>query len=92
MNSKIKVDWSLFDEFIKKSKYDENLFYFENINLLDEKIKEEEYLKLKSLFDNGYMGEYKKEIGKFLKENYEHYKKYEVLNIQMKDLNNLKIF
>lgn len=77
MNSKIKVDWSLFDEFIKKSKYDENFFYFENINLLDEKIKEEEYLKLKSLFDNGYMEEYKKEIGKFLKENYEHYKKYE---------------
>ena len=77
MNSKVKVDWSLFDEFIKKSKFDENFFFFENINLLDNKTKEEIYIKLKTLYDKGDMKEYKNELGKFLKEHYEHYRKYE---------------
>ena len=65
MNSKVKVDWSLFDEFIKKSKFDENFFFFENINLLDNKTKEEIYIKLKTLYDKGDMKEYKNELGKF---------------------------
>ena len=69
MNSKVKVDWSIYDEYVKKSKYDENFLFFENINLLDEKIKEEEYLKLKSLYDKGEIEKYKNEIGKFLKDN-----------------------
>ena len=77
MNSKVKVDWSLFDEFIKKSKFDENFFFFENINLLDNKTKEEIYIKLKMLYDKGDMKEYKNELGKFLKDHYEHYRKYE---------------
>lgn len=77
MNSKVKVDWSLFDEIIKKSKYEENFFFFENMNLLDEKLKEEEYIKLKSLYDKGDIKEYKNNIGSFLKSHYEHYRKYE---------------
>ncbi len=69
MNSKVKVDWSIFDEYTKKSKYGENFYFFENMNLLDEKTKEELYLKLKSLYDNGEIAKYREEIGKFLKDN-----------------------
>ena len=77
MNSKVKIDWSLFDEYTKNSKYEENFFFFENMNLLSEKIKEKEYLKLKNLYDNNDMQKYKEEIGKFFKENFKKYKKYE---------------
>ena len=69
MNSKVKVDWSIYDEYAKKSKYDENFLFFENMNFLDEKIKEEKYLKLKSLYDKGDIKKYKDEIGRLLKEN-----------------------
>ena len=69
MNSKVKIDWSYFDEYAKKSKYDENFLFFENMNFLDEKIKEEKYLKLKSLYDKGDIQKYKDETGRLLKEN-----------------------
>ena len=39
MNSKVKIDWSYFDEYVKKSNYDENFIYFENMNLIEEKEK-----------------------------------------------------
>ena len=77
MNSPIKIDWSYFDEFVKNSKYDENFFFFENMNLLEEKEKQKEYLKLKDLYDKGKTEKYKEELGKFLKENNEKYRKYE---------------
>ena len=38
MNSKIKFDWSLFDEYVKNIKYDENFFYFNEFNMINEKI------------------------------------------------------
>ena len=47
------------------------------MNLLSEKMKEKEYLKLKNLYDNNDIQKYKEEIGKFFKENYKKYKKYE---------------
>ena len=68
MNSKVKVDWSIYDEYVKKSKYDENFLFFENMNFLDEKLKEEKYLKLKSLYDKGEIQKYKDEVCIFLKE------------------------
>ena len=77
MNSSVKVDWSYFDEYVKNSKYDENFFFFENMNLLDEKVKNDEYLKLKELYDKGDVQKYKDELQKFLKENIKVYKKYE---------------
>ena len=77
MDSPVKVDWSYFDEYMKHSKYDENFFYFENMNLLDEKEKENEYLILKDLYDKGDMEKYKIELGRFLKEKDPVYKKYE---------------
>ena len=77
MNSLVKVDWSYFDEYNKNTIYDENFFYFENMNLLDEKIKEAEYLKLKNLYHKGKLKEFKDEIGRFIKENKKDYIKYE---------------
>ena len=37
MNSKIKFDWSIFDDFVKNIKYDEN-FYYHKINYIHKKI------------------------------------------------------
>ena len=93
LNSKIKVDWSLFDNYVNESNYDENFFFFDNIDLLNNKEKEEEYLKLKNLYDKGDMVEYKSELGKFLKEKYnngfESYKHvYERFNEFVKFLKN----
>ena len=72
MNSEIKVDWSLFDEYVNKSNYDENFFYFENIDLLEEKEKNEVYLKLKNLYDNENIKEYKDELKKLITEKYKN--------------------
>ena len=77
MNSSVKVDWSYFDEYIKNSKYAENFFFFENMNLLDEKVKQEEYFKLKELYDKEDIKKYKDELQRFLKENYKVFSKYE---------------
>ena len=53
LNSKIKIDWSLFDNYIKRIKYDENFFYFENFDNIEENQKDDIYIKLKNLYDNG---------------------------------------
>ena len=50
MNSKIKVDWSLFDEYVKTIKYDENFYYFDNFDCYE---SNEMYQKLKNIYDNG---------------------------------------
>jgi len=50
MNSKIKVDWSLFDEYVKTIKYDENFYYFDNFDCYE---SSEMYQKLKNIYDNG---------------------------------------
>jgi len=50
MNSKIKVDWSLFDEYVKTIKYDENFYYFDNFDCYE---RNEMYQKLKNIYDNG---------------------------------------
>ena len=52
LNSKVKIDWSIFDEYVKNIKYDENFFYFENFDNLEEKEKNDIYIKLKDLYDN----------------------------------------
>lgn len=69
MNSKVKIDWSYFDNYVKEINYDENFFYFENINLIDEKEKNEEYLKLKKLYEEKDEKKgYKEELKRFLEE------------------------
>jgi broad specificity phosphatase PhoE len=53
MNSIIKIDWSLFDEYVKGIKYDENFFYFDNFDCFDEEKKNETYKILKEIYDKG---------------------------------------
>jgi len=50
MNSKIKVDWSLFDEYVKTIKYDENFYYFDNFDCYE---GNEMYQKLNNIYNNG---------------------------------------
>jgi broad specificity phosphatase PhoE len=50
MNSKIKIDWSLFDEYVKNIKYDENFYYFDNFDCYEGK---EMYQELKNIYNNG---------------------------------------
>ena len=60
LNSKIKIDWSVFDEYVKQTKYDENFFYFENFDCFDENEKNKKYLELKKYYDNGEIDKLKK--------------------------------
>ena len=76
-NSKVKIDWTYFDEYVKQSKYEENFIYFENMNLIDEKEKNEEYLKLKELYNKGDLKPFKEELGKFLYEKNKTFPRYE---------------
>ena len=62
--SKVKFDWSLFDEYIKSIKYDENFFYFNEFNMIDDKIKDEYYKKLKNYNDKGKISLIEKELEK----------------------------
>ena len=80
MDSKVKVDWTYFDNYIKEKNYDENFFYFENIDLVDEKEKNKEYSKLiKLYYEQESKDEYKKELGNFLKENRKKNRRFESL-------------
>ena len=51
LNSKLKFDWSVFDEHVKEIKWDENFYYFENFDCFEENKKEEMYQKLKGYYD-----------------------------------------
>ena len=53
MNSKIKIDWTYFDEYVKKSEYDENFYYFDHFDCFDEDEKNKTYYELKSFYDKG---------------------------------------
>ena len=53
INSNIKIDWSVFDKYIKETQYDENFYYFNNIDCLEEKEKNKIYHVLKNYYDNG---------------------------------------
>ena len=53
INSSIKIDWTFFDEYIKGIKYDENFYYFDNLDCLGEREKNKIYLTLKNYYDKG---------------------------------------
>ena len=59
MNSPIKIDWSLFDEYVKGIKYDENFYYFQNFDDFEENEKNKAYEELKNNYDNGRIEEFK---------------------------------
>ena len=92
MNSKVKIDWSYFDAYAKKSKYEENFLYFENLNLLDENEKNFEYLKLKEIYEKGEKKELKKEIGNFLKIKCETFSQFESFKHAYQRFEEFKLF
>ena len=77
MNSKVKVDWSLFEEHAKHFKYGENLFFMENWNLIEENKKMEMADKLNELYQKGDTKTYKEEISKIAKERFQKGLKFE---------------
>ena len=77
MNSKIKVNWDIFDDYVKKIKYRENLFFMDNWDLIDENKKKEIYKKLIDLYDKKDMDIYKKEVSKIIQERYKTKLKFE---------------
>ena len=62
--SKVKFNWSEFDKYVKNIKYDENFFYFNEFNMIEDKIKNEFYTRLKKYYTGGNMTFCEKEIEK----------------------------
>ena len=59
----LNINWSIFDEYVNKyKKWDENFYYFEYFNRLDEEQKNIKYKKLLDLYKSGNMLEFKKGI------------------------------
>ena len=79
LNSSVKVDWSLFDEYIKGIKYDENFFYFDNFDCFNEKEKQKIYLRLKELYDKGNMNKFKIGLSDLAKRRFESKIRFESL-------------
>ena len=77
MNSKVKVNWSIFDEYVKKLKFDEQFFFLDYWNLIEENKKMEIYNKLNEIYKKGDMKLYKEEVSKLIKERYESGLKFE---------------
>ena len=63
-NSIVKFDWSVFNEYVRNIKYDENFFYFNEFNMVNEKIKNDYYTKLKKYYDNNKQSFFEKELEK----------------------------
>ena len=79
MNSKVKVDWSLFDNYVKKIKYDENFYYFDFFDAFEKSEKKEMYQNLKNLYDNGNVNDYKKVLSNLAKLRFQREKRLESL-------------
>ena len=69
LNSKLKVDWSLFEEYVKNLQWEENFFYFENLDCFDINEKKEIYLKFKEIYDNGDFEKLSNELVQFARDN-----------------------
>ena len=79
INSKLNVDWSIFDENVKNIKWDENFYYFDNFDCFEDSKKEEMYLKLKNLYDNNDFDSLKNELANLAKIRYAQKKRFESL-------------
>ena len=63
MDSKIKFDWSIFNEYVKGIKWDENFYYFDNFDCFEESKKDEMYQILKNLYDKNDFSSFEKKLG-----------------------------
>ena len=95
MYSRIKIDWTYFEEYIRKSKYDENFYYFNNLDCFDEYDKNKTYYELKNFYDNGNIDKLKIGLTKMAELRFEKKKSFEsLLNAQtrfIKFVNYIKI-
>ena len=83
MNSIIKVDWTLFDNYIKEIKYDQNFYYFEYFDCFNNMEKEKTYEKLKAIYESGNIEELKTELSNLASYRYKKGKRLESLkNLQ----------
>jgi broad specificity phosphatase PhoE len=83
MNSIIKVDWTLFDNYIKEIKYDQNFYYFEYFDCFNNMEKEKTYEKLKTIYESGNIEELKTELSNLASYRYKKGKRLESLkNLQ----------
>jgi len=83
MNSIIKVDWTIFDNYIKEIKYDENFYYFEFFDCFNNIEKEKAYEKLKKIYESGNIEELKTELSNLASYRYKKGKRLESLkNLQ----------
>lgn len=62
MESKIKVDWSFFDEYVSKLKWDENFYYFENLNQFENEYLDKFYQNVKTFYENKQENDLKNEL------------------------------
>ena len=92
MNSKIKVDWSIFDKYVEKLKYGQNFFFFDNWNLIEEDKKMELFNKLNELYQNGEINLYKKEVSKIMEERKKTGSKFESYKHAYKRFTDFKNF
>ena len=59
----LNINWNIFDEYVKNyQKWNENFYYFEYFNRLEENIKNDKYNKLLDLYSKGDIINYKKEM------------------------------
>ena len=79
MKSKIKINWTLFYKYVKGIKYNENFFYFDNLDNMDIGEKSKMYKKLKTYYDNGEIKKYKKGLVELAKMTLDSKKYFESL-------------
>ena len=79
MNSPIKIDWSLFDEYVKGIKYDENFYYFENFDCLEDSEKDKIYQKLRTIYERNNIEELKRGLTELAKLRVQNRKRFESL-------------
>jgi broad specificity phosphatase PhoE len=79
MNSPIKIDWSYFDEYVKGIKYDENFYYFENFDCLEDSAKDKIYQKLRTIYESNNIEELKIGLTELAKLRVQNRKRFESL-------------
>ena len=77
LDSKVKFDWNLFDEYTRRLKWDENFFYFEEYDNIDDDIKNEIYNDLRRLYDNNKNELFQQALEKFARFRIQYKKKFE---------------
>ena len=79
MISPVKVDWSLFDEYVKGIKFNENFYYFQNFDDFEENEKNKIYQELKNNYNNGRIEELKIGLSNLIKLRFKRKRRLESL-------------